>query len=386
MQHPDEGTIHAWLDGALSADEVAGLEAHVKECPECAAAVAEARGFIAASSRILTALDDAPRGVIPAARPRRRFDTTMLRIAASLVVVAAGTLVVVRNQGGEKRSEAASLDTASAMRTVGPVPVVAVPTEPPSASVAGSQSSTAKAGAVEPGQKSAADNAAAAPTRDGAAASEPRAGQLGSRIGAAQGRGAVRTDAGDVAGNNEKAAGSDMAAPAAPTPPVPLRSQLTGVVALDRAVASEPLKVIDTTRRIGANVTVYEVAGDTVTLTESIGSAFSNVVVTGAAAAAAQGAGRVETQSKRTETAARRPDSVTRRVSAPSAPSAAVVPPPAEGRALREAMETSHTITWLDLPTGKTFTLTGKMSEARLQQIRLRIERERATAPTKQNP
>jgi hypothetical protein len=49
-------------------------------------------------------------------------------------------------------------------------------------------------------------------------------------------------------------------------------------------------------------------------------------------------------------------------------------------------METSHTITWLDLPTGKTFTLTGKMSEARLQQIRLRIERERATAPTKQNP
>jgi anti-sigma factor RsiW len=59
MQHPDEGTIHSWLDGALSADETARVEAHVKDCPECAAAVAEARGFIAASSRILTALDNA---------------------------------------------------------------------------------------------------------------------------------------------------------------------------------------------------------------------------------------------------------------------------------------------------------------------------------------
>src|ERR1700704_6527902 len=67
MQHPDEGTIHSWLDGALSADEAARVEAHVKDCPECAAAVAEARGFIAGASRILTALDNAPRGVIPGA-------------------------------------------------------------------------------------------------------------------------------------------------------------------------------------------------------------------------------------------------------------------------------------------------------------------------------
>jgi anti-sigma factor RsiW len=79
MQHPDEGTIHSWLDGALSADEAARVEAHVKDCPECAVAVAEARGFIAAASRILTALDNAPRGVIPAAAPKKRIDPIVWR-------------------------------------------------------------------------------------------------------------------------------------------------------------------------------------------------------------------------------------------------------------------------------------------------------------------
>ena len=47
MQHPDEGTIHTWLDGELSLDDAAELEAHVRNAGECAAAVAEARGFIA---------------------------------------------------------------------------------------------------------------------------------------------------------------------------------------------------------------------------------------------------------------------------------------------------------------------------------------------------
>jgi len=88
MQHLDEGTIHSWLDGALSADEAARVEAHVKECPQCAAAVAEARGFIAASSRILTALDNAPRGVIPVAAPKKRVDPIVWRVAATLLVVA----------------------------------------------------------------------------------------------------------------------------------------------------------------------------------------------------------------------------------------------------------------------------------------------------------
>ena len=72
MQHLDEGTIHAWLDGALDAEESARVEQHAAECATCAAAVAEARGLIAGASRLLSALDSVPGGVIP------RADSTAL--------------------------------------------------------------------------------------------------------------------------------------------------------------------------------------------------------------------------------------------------------------------------------------------------------------------
>lgn len=56
--HLDKGTVHAWLDGELPASVSAEIVQHVDECGECAALVAEARGLMAASSRILSALDD----------------------------------------------------------------------------------------------------------------------------------------------------------------------------------------------------------------------------------------------------------------------------------------------------------------------------------------
>src|SRR5690242_14055641 len=106
MQHPDEGTIHAWLDGALSAEEAAHVDAHVKDCPQCQAAVAEARGFIAASSRILTALDNAPRGVIPATSPKKSVQPWVWRIAATVLVVAGGTLLLTRPRSTNVASSA----------------------------------------------------------------------------------------------------------------------------------------------------------------------------------------------------------------------------------------------------------------------------------------
>jgi anti-sigma factor RsiW len=65
MNHIDEGTIHAWIDGAVSAEQAREIEAHVAQCAQCSAAVAEARGLVAASSRILNALDDVPANVTP---------------------------------------------------------------------------------------------------------------------------------------------------------------------------------------------------------------------------------------------------------------------------------------------------------------------------------
>src|SRR4051794_13562601 len=108
--HLDEGTIHAWLDGALDAEEAARIDRHAAECAACAAAVAEARGLVAGASRILTALDSVPGGIVPkAASPattrarRTRSLWTSLHLtparaaAAAVVVIAAGTALGLRS-------------------------------------------------------------------------------------------------------------------------------------------------------------------------------------------------------------------------------------------------------------------------------------------------
>ena len=114
MEHPDEGTIHAWLDDALSPTEATALEAHVAQCAACAAAVAEARGFLAASSRIVSALDDVPINVIPqvapthsraiavsGARVRRAWWNQPGLAAAALLFVTASSVVLRHGSGSD---------------------------------------------------------------------------------------------------------------------------------------------------------------------------------------------------------------------------------------------------------------------------------------------
>lgn len=128
MQHPDEGTVHAWIDGELSPEQASEIETHVAGCPECAAMVAEARGLVAASTRILTALDDVPGGVIPfvpdiapAQLARRRwYQRTDLRAAAALLFVAGGSLLVAR-RGVDTESTRAMIATVDKGR---PAPAV----------------------------------------------------------------------------------------------------------------------------------------------------------------------------------------------------------------------------------------------------------------------
>ena len=100
MQHPDEGTIHAWIDGELSEDETTALEAHLAACTECSASVAEARGLVAASSRIVSALDVIPGGVIPAAPARRKpwYASAQFRAAAAIAIVAGASTLVMRGR------------------------------------------------------------------------------------------------------------------------------------------------------------------------------------------------------------------------------------------------------------------------------------------------
>ncbi len=154
-QHLDEGTIHAWLDGALAPDESARVEAHATTCAECASLVAEARGLIAASSRILSSLDAVPTGVVPgsgrgadqlavlrarrSATSRRWWRDARVVAAASLVFMAGTVSVVWRASTGQSRLEQAASDTAIVVDVVSPA------ADTPSAGAAASAPADARA-------------------------------------------------------------------------------------------------------------------------------------------------------------------------------------------------------------------------------------------------
>src|SRR4029079_464558 len=86
--------------------ESTGVERHIAECKECAALVAEARGMIAGASRIVSALDIVPGGVIPKSSRAKassgslwrslRFTPSRAALAATLVI-AASTVLTLRH-------------------------------------------------------------------------------------------------------------------------------------------------------------------------------------------------------------------------------------------------------------------------------------------------
>jgi len=130
MPHHDEGLIHAWLDGELDAAEAARVEALVATDPAWAAAAADARGLVAASSRIVRALDDVPARVIPArtgGSPVRAPRLRMMRVAALLLVVA-GTAVVLRERDAAIVIREAA-PTPRPGRETGPAKAIAAPVE-----------------------------------------------------------------------------------------------------------------------------------------------------------------------------------------------------------------------------------------------------------------
>ena len=412
MQHPDEGTIHSWLDGALSADEAARVEAHVKDCPECAAAVAEARGFIAASSRILTALDNAPRGVVPVAAPKKRVDPIVWRVAATLLVVAGGTFVVLRNGGREAATPVGnrSDNTSGAAAAVAPQSGSTSAAAPSGSDAVVAQRTTAKAVAPikspanspravtggnaqndfsgkEVGKMGAADlstangNPSAAVNPPGGysapAAAPPQANRPGALYGRAETRSANTAEAGALA-------------------PRALQPAAAGSVALDAASEPQALKVVGTARQIGAKTTLYEVApGDTVTLTEVLSTRLGSAVATGlrVAAPAAQ-----STEKSAPAPATKSPVAPT--VTASDSQGAAGIASPAAAQALQArtgnvlTSKTANvqvangvtTISWTDSVTRNVMKLSGRMSPARLQQVKTQIERERAAEAAKKKP
>jgi hypothetical protein len=100
-EHPDEGTIHAWLDDALDGPASAQVAMHLADCPACATAVAEARGLIAGASRVVRALDsDADATGAPAwgapVGPTAESSSLwrLLRVTPARAAIAASLIVV----------------------------------------------------------------------------------------------------------------------------------------------------------------------------------------------------------------------------------------------------------------------------------------------------
>ena len=351
MQHLDEGTIHSWLDGALGADEAARVEAHVAECRQCAAAVAEARGLIAASSRILTALDHLPRGVVPEAPPVKWHNRAMWRAAAAVLVVAVGSLVVVRNN--EHKAGVPKIQ-----------PTTPITTSPSAISSRATFSGKPTADADFSGKST------------GGAAQSNAVGR----------ERALRNEA--AATDGYVAAPSQIVGALAATPQPAAPSRVAEVTAMDVASEQLPLKVIGTPRRIGAKVTLYEVApGDTVTLTELMSLQLEGVVVTGISSAEPS---RLAGKAAATAPAGRADAAV---VSAPdyqraasAVGASAVSPSAAAPRSQVEVANGVTTISWLDATTHNMLKLSGRMPVERLQEIKRRIERERVAAAAKKSP
>lgn len=310
MQHPDEGKIHSWLDAALPADEAASMESHVAACPSCAAAIAEARGFIAASSRILTALDDVPRGVLPVAPARKRDFRVVWRVAAAMLVVAGGSFVVMREGGQDAPVASDGQETAVLTQTL---------PDPPMVRAGKGAASAEKDLSREPSLRRVSGGSAGGMTAEG-----------------------VATDA----------VASTSAVMRLPANAVGAESEDT------------PLKVLRIERMTGSRRTIYEIApSQTVTLTEPESLQLSGIVVTGAQPAKQRqstASGARAAQPMRTE----------------AAPAAAFQ----AGAALAAS---ENTISWTESPTGKTLTLSGNLPVERLQEIRRRIEKERAASKKK---
>jgi hypothetical protein len=337
MQHLDEGTIHSWLDGALSVDEAARVAAHVAECPQCAAAVAEARGFIAASSRILTALDHVPRGVVPVAPPVKWHNRAAWRAAAAVLVVTVGSLVVVRNSDRKAAVATVSFDSVGAAGAAGAAS--AAVTQPQIVASSPAVTATRKLQPrtpIKPSTPSAISSAGALSGKPTAEADFSRKSTL---------------------------AGALAAAPQAAAP-----SRVEEVAALDAATEQLRLKEVGTPSTTGARVTLYEVApGDTVTFTEALNVHLDAVVVTGISTAEPQARRSVE------KSAAAAPTLVA---------STALAVPPMEV----EVANGVTTISWADAATGNMLKLSGRMSVERLKEIKRRIELERAAAAAKKSP
>jgi hypothetical protein len=392
MQHLDEGTIHSWLDGALSAEEAARVSAHVEECPQCAAAVAEARGFIAASSRILTALDNVPRGVAPAGERAKPRNWAAWRAAAAVLVVALGSFAVLSERMGTDRSRSEMAATGARSRAADVAADSPSGVTVPSATLPANDMPTAKVLT-----KPATPVRAAKPSAFGKIEDQAAQGQEKASASAVVSSSAAVADVRPEA-RADKVALQNFGAAPMKAPAEPLSGQVAGVASsvhvAGAAMGGVPagptsIRVVGTPRVIGEKRTLYELApGDTVLLAEVLNVQLNSVVVTALGTTrVAQSADTSGGRQIRLRGASSRPvASDSQRSNAAPSPAAA---PPVPASAPPPAVETLNgvtTLTWTDPASGNTMKLSGRHSAGELIEIRRRIEQLRAGEAAKKKP
>ena len=363
MQHPDEGTIHAWLDGALTPAEAAEVETHAASCATCRDAVAEARGLIAASSRIVSALDAVPAGVIPVRPSVKRpwYASTQLRAAAAVVFVAGASMILFNRQGDEPLSEL-SQRAISASSAEATAPDTMVMLEQGAATEAQPTAQANSSQKAATGSRDRTENRTADGNLRMAAPSRDQAAHTGSTV--------AENTVADAAPPSVSAAPPVTAsAPAvAPAPAPPVEAErlvagksitvspvvVTGSVSGVQEIADD-LRVLGVDSLSGARVTRYRIAtGAELVLTETVIS------------------GRGAVARERRFDAARAP------AAPPPAPAAAAAMPPATvGQAIRAeaaALPPLETLTWTDAQAGKAYSLSGRVSKETLEQVRVRLQ------------
>lgn len=333
MQHPDEGTIHAWIDGALTVEEAAILESHAAQCGQCSAAIAEARGLVAASSRILLALDDVPGGVIPLPVPKARawYARNDLRAAAAVLFVASASLVVAR--GRQDVSPRASDVASLSMDTAAPTSASSIATTTTAAAEARTMAPPAGIAPI----------AAAPMARDRMTVTNEAdfsgKGVRGGSAGGVDSGQARRTQSSQFALEQVVATGT--------------ASEVPRAAIADARPNAAPLKIVraDTSQRV--RTIVYEVSkGVEVTLTRIEPRSFDQQT----ALQSSNAGGAVHTPSE----------------PLPAPPAVATVPRVA-GSAVTVMKATINSISWADTATGRTYTLTGALARGELEALKLRI-------------
>jgi hypothetical protein len=218
--HPEQGTLHAWVEGELDSAEHQRVEAHLAECARCSEAVAEARGLIAGASRIVAALDGAPAGVVPSRMRRPRFVPARWAAAAAVLLFAATSVVVSREftSRGDELLSAGNQAAAASEQGLSTRPAVApaVPEEsPPTITNAAGPRRSPAPPAREPIPTVAAERTRAREVRDGRAASVDEVRELSGRARAVAVGGGVRTES-DLAGRGVVGQAAGQIANAAP--------------------------------------------------------------------------------------------------------------------------------------------------------------------------